>query len=108
MESHNPNDVRERYCGRCHQFHFALEHQEPVHLNAIVADLQKPLMRLMGDGAPFSLQFEQFTQDGVKYWRALIKIGKGVWKTSHNPQVTPTDALRELSEIMVEAREASA
>jgi protein-arginine kinase activator protein McsA len=21
MTSHNPNDVRERYCGNCHQYH---------------------------------------------------------------------------------------
>lgn len=100
MESHNPNDVLEKYCGNCHQFYSAMKHQDPIHFNAIMAALQAPLKSQLNSGSPFSLQFEQFTEGGRRYWRALIKVGQGTWKYSRRPQLTPTDALRELSEIM--------
>lgn len=100
MESHNPNDVRERYCGNCHQFHSALGGQEAICFNRIVADLKKGVKSRIDSGSPFTLQFEEFVDDGRKYWRALIRLGAGVWKHSHRPQATPQDALRELYEIM--------
>jgi hypothetical protein len=100
LESHHPEDEKHQYCSNCNQFHYALVAQEPVYLNAIVSHLQEKIRGRLREGSPFSLQFEQFTHDGRLYWRALIKLGNGVWKYSHRPQVTPTDALRELSEIM--------
>jgi len=100
MESHNPNDEKYGWCANCNQFSYAEGQNEPVHFNAIVSDLQAKVRSHMASGSPFSLQFEQFTDNGQMCWRALIKLGNNVWKHSHRKQATPTDALRELYELM--------
>jgi hypothetical protein len=93
-------DEKFQWCANCNKFHYAIVDQEPIHLNAVVSDMQAKLRGRMAEGAPFSLQLEQFTKDGKIYWRALVKLGNGVWKSSRSPQPSPRYALRELSQIM--------
>lgn len=102
MESHHPVDEKSQWCPSCNRFHYALEHQEPIHFNSIINNIQSKLRGHMAEGSPFSLQLEQFMEDGRLHWRALVKIGSGVYKHSRHPQQTPRDALRELSQIMEE------
>jgi len=97
--SANPLDIRHSWCGQCHRFGWATE-EEPIQLNLIVGEFQEKVRYDLGQGAPFSLQLEQFMGEGfVLHWRALIKVGKRVWRTTSRPHVTPTEALRELSEL---------
>lgn len=100
MTSHNPTDVKMEWCDNCKSFHWALGSEEPIYFNAIVNSLQDKVRRRLADGAPFRLSFEQYKFGTKTYWRALIVLGTGVWSCSRNPQKTPADALRELSEIM--------
>jgi hypothetical protein len=100
MTSYCPEDILQKYCGNCHQWHAMFLHQEPIHYNAIVLALEEKVQSHLKDGTPFSLQMEHWHDDGRKYYRALIKLGNGVWKHTRRQQLTPTDALRELSEIM--------
>lgn len=103
MTSHNPNDVKFGWCAKCEVFIYALDHQGPINFNAIVSDLQKRCRRDLGAGAPFSLQFEQFSgSEGVLYWRAIVKLGSRLECYSHREHVTPTDALRELDMLLEE------
>ena len=99
---HNPIDKRFGWCLSCNQFVWA---QEPhsLDMNLIIADFQFPNRHDLALGSPFSFQLEQFLGgDGTMKWRALVKIGQRVWKHSLRDQLTPHDAIRELSEIVLE------
>lgn len=101
MTSHNPNDVKFGWCGKCALFIYSMDSQGPINFNAIFGDLQTRVRRELGQGAPFSLQFEQFTgTDGTFAFRALIKLGERVACHSGRDHQTPTDALRELDMLL--------
>lgn len=103
MESHHPADIKFSWCANCEVFHYAFKSPK-IQLNHIISDIQSRVRGLMGEGCPFSLQFEQFTDNaGIMCWRSLIKMGDRVWKTSTKMHTTPVDALHELS-LLVEER----
>lgn len=105
MTSHNPNDVKFGWCAKCELFIYSINHSGTIHFDAIVSDLQKRCRRELGQGAPFSLQFEQFTgSDKTLKFRALIKMGSRVECTSTREHISPTDALRELDMLLEEKR----
>ena len=102
MESYSPMDIKFSWCANCDAFHYAFEGPR-IQLNHIISDLQKAVRGRMGEGDPFSLQFEQFTDNaGIMCWRSLIKLGNRVWKTSTRMHTTPVDALCELSLLVEE------
>ena len=69
-------------------------------LDMVIARMQKLVERKLASGSPFSLQFEQFSINGHKSWRALLKLGNPVWATSKNYHTSPTGALLELLGIL--------
>ena len=93
-------DIKNDYCGNCHQFHSAITIQEPINLNGVIDDLQLKVRQYLALKPPLTIQIQQFMFEGCMHWRSHIKIGDSVWKSSRTPQVTPTDALRELTEIV--------
>lgn len=100
MTSHHPDDIRFGWCANCNMFIYAMEPVEPIYFNSIVAHIQKKVRGFIKD-SPFSLQLEMFSDErGVMCWRALLKLGNSVWKSSSRAHVSPQDALRELSESM--------
>lgn len=100
MESHNPNDSKYGWCDNCQQFHSAVLKKEPIYFDAVVERLLYAVKKQIVGGTPFSLQFEIYEDHGHMWWRALIKMGQGVWKSTRLPQESPGDALRELSEMV--------
>jgi hypothetical protein len=102
--SHLELDERFQWCSACQQFGYAILGRTTIQLDVIVAELQKPIRYYLGQGSPFSLQFEQFLgADGVMKWRALIKLGTQVWKYSPGECDSPSDALGEL-QVLVQDR----
>jgi hypothetical protein len=100
MTSHHPVDVRKKYCGNCQQFHAMFLDSEPIHYNAIRMAIEEKCKRMLGPGVPFELVDSNKWEEGCKHYQYYIKIGGSVWKATRRLHVTPTDALRELSEMM--------
>jgi hypothetical protein len=101
MQSHHPDDVKFGWCAKCEAFVYAF-HSQPVDLNLIINDLQKRVRYELGQGSPFSLQFEQFSVDGLMYWRALLRLGSRIHGHSTRNHLAPVDALRELDLLLEE------
>ena len=97
--SAHPEDRKWSWCAACEVFAWETSPQ-PVALDLVIAAFHRRLRGQIASGSPFSLQFEQFVDDGVAYWRAFIKMGQVVWKCSTRQHHSPTEALRELSEIV--------
>lgn len=100
MTSYNPTDILKKYCGNCHEFHSMFLDTEPIHYNAIRLGIRKKCERVLGEGVPFEICDTDKWEDGCKYYQYLIRVGGSVWKYTRRLHLTPTDALRELSEML--------
>lgn len=77
--------------------------RDSVTLDHLVARMEHVVGHRLIAGDPFSLQFEKFTTgEGVRSWRALLKLAQIVWASSKDDHTSPTGALLELVEILEE------
>lgn len=99
----NPVGIRQQWCASCRRFGYASEHEEPVRLNLIVADIHQAARRHseLTDGI-MQISFEQFTHPAVPFlaWRCYAKLDGRLVKSSSRPHPSPGEALRELTELL--------
>lgn len=96
----NKESLQPGWCKHCHHYHIALTPEQPIYLNAIVDELMWAVQKQLGDNNDFEIKIGPNISDGNMWWAASVSIRGSEWMTTRRPQTNPSDALRELAEII--------